>query len=320
MELKNKGTVHLIGGNKTAYNLYYQLIKNGINAKAYVFEKEYMYKRNHKVSFIKDWTSCSDLPDKDKVIITSETAFFQLPEKDRLHFNNHYFLRDKLNLEIISKKIEVQSLGEIDLNNSSISFPIIAKPKESGADKVPFKFKVNYNREELESLISIKDHCIFQKYLDPKEYKQIAIAGYFTGHPESLISVEQLNHYPIGISALIKYCKGTESCLIANISKFLNEIDYKGFIEFEFKVDKNTGNMFLLDINPRTWGWSNFYIEGITNFPEVIFENIKPNLSLKDYWMNLPRLILANKNGRFANPKFSKFVTNKITYEPYFRK
>lgn len=306
----------ILGGGKTAYNLYKTLIKLNINPICYNFLGEYMRKKNIGLSFENEWQGLNSFSKESKIIITSETVFSFLPEEDRVQFKQEYFLRDKLNLAEIAPRINLHSIKEIDVLSDELVFPIAVKPKESAGKKVNFKFKVINNKSELDELSSVFEHCLFQPYLDPKKFKQIAFAGYFTGDSNSLIVVQQLNQYPIGVSSYVELTNQYNKYL-DEISSFLNEINYKGFIELECKVSKE-GEIFLLDINPRTWGWFYFYLSGVLNFDEVILKEAKPQLEIKSGWVNLPRLMMSNLQGRIVNPSIIDVILNKLVYEPYF--
>src|SRR5690606_24827670 len=171
---------------------------------------------------------------KAKFIITSETAFQAIQEQFKDYFEIHYFLRDKGNLHNIAQAIETNSIEELS-PKLVFDFPIIAKPKESSAGKVPFKFKVIHNNEELKGINKYIFDCFLQHFLNSKDYKQIAIAGYFDCSSKSLIGVEQLSQYPKGVSAYVEDKTEHFEFEIERVSNYLNVLEYKGFIEFEFK-------------------------------------------------------------------------------------
>lgn len=302
----------IIGGAKTAANLKAFLDKNNITNQVCFFKGEYAAKR--KIGQLFNQTVLEQL---ENCIITSETAFQHIPKSKRGFYKNHYYLRDKRNLHAIAKKIEVNFIIELN-KNDQLSFPIIAKPEESSAGKVPFKFKVIHNQKELNAMNKLIDNCILQPYLDKKNYNQLAVAGYFDGTQGSLMAVKQFSQYPIGVSALVVNFTDDYQNVIQNVSDFLNEIGYKGFIEFEFKENKSDGALYLMDINPRTWGWSNYYLEGIQNFPAVLEGKEPVQLKLKKAWINTPRWILSLRNGTFKRPKLKWLIKNDISYEPYF--
>jgi len=302
----------IIGGAKTAANLKAFLDKNGIANQLYFFDGEYAAKR--KIGQLFNQTV---LEQPGNCIITSETAFQNIPKSKRDFYKNHYHLRDKRNLDAIAKKIESNYIKELK-KDDQLSFPIIAKPVESSGGKVPFKFKVIDNEGELSAIDESIDYCILQPYLDRKHYNQLAVAGYFDGTPGSLMAAKQFSQYPIGVSALVVNFTSHYQKVIQKVAAFLNEIGYKGFIEFEFKENKLDSALYLMDINPRTWGWSNYYLEAIQNFPAVLEGKASIQLKLKKAWINTPRWILSLRNGTFKRPQLKWLVKNDISYEPYF--
>lgn len=302
----------IIGGAKTAINLKAFLDKNNINTKVFFFKGEYATKRKIGQKF-----NSTVLEKPENCIITSETAFQHIPKSKRDFYKNHYYLRDKRNLAEVAKKIEVHNIEELK-KDDQLRFPIIAKPQESSGGKVPFKFKVIHNHQVLREIKDIVDFCILQPYLSSKNYNQLAVAGYFDGTMRSLMAAKQFSQYPIGVSALVINFTNHYQRLIQKITAYLNDIEYKGFVEFEFKENKPDGVLYLMDINPRTWGWSNYYLEGIQNFPAVLEGKESVQLKLKKAWINTPRWILSIKNGTFKQPKLKWLIKNDISYEPYF--
>lgn len=302
----------IIGGAKTAVNLKDFLDRNGIANQLYFFEGGYAAKRKIGQPF-----NQTVLEQPENCIITSETAFQHIPKSKRGIYKNHYYLRDKRNLAEIAKKIEADYIKELQ-KEDQLSFPIIAKPEESSAGNVPFKFKVIHNQQELSGIEEFVDFCILQPYLDRKNFNQLAVAGYFDGSSGSLIAAKQYSQYPIGVSALVINFTSHYQKLIQKVAAYLHEIDYKGFIEFEFKENKSDGVLYLMDINPRTWGWSNYYLEGIQNFPAVLENKESVQLKLKKAWINTPRWVLSLRNGTFKWPPLKWLIKNDISYEPYF--
>jgi hypothetical protein len=177
----------ILGGGKTAFNLYKTLMKYNLKPECFNFEGEYMNKKKIGQSIEKEWKGFKNYDKFSKFFITSETVFSFLSSEDRSNLDSYYFLRDKLNLIEIAKCLCISSVKSIDFIKDEVKFPIAVKPKESAGKKVNFKFKVVKSSEELKTLESIAEYCLFQPYLDPNEFRQIAFAGYFTGDKSSLI-------------------------------------------------------------------------------------------------------------------------------------
>src|SRR5690606_19408090 len=156
------------------------------------------------------------------IIITSEKAFQIIPEQFRTTFSTHYFLRNKGNLDELSKLIKVHHIEELVYEQIS-TFPFIVKPGESSGGKVPFKFKVVRNQEDLKFVEPFILDCICQPFLSCKEYAQIAVGGYFDGTINSLIAVEQVSQYPTGVSAYVIDKTEVLRFIRENIAAYLGE-------------------------------------------------------------------------------------------------
>lgn len=317
-ELKVIGNkmIYILGGAKTGYNLYKKLQSCAIDCELYYFQDEYASKKKQgkpiECFFNKDIKTI----ELKNIFLTSEKAFVNTKSVLQDNFPNHFYLRDKLNLPAISKKIKTNFIQEFDLND--YQFPIAAKPKESSSGKVDFKFKKINNQTELDSIMPVIEHVILQPYLEETDYDQVAIAGYFDSTSNSLIAVTQIAHYPKGISAYVIDQTNKFQDTIKQITQFLNEINYRGFIEFEFKYHRGKKELFIMDINPRTWGWFYYYLSAVKNLKEVLTENKNIDLSLKKAWVNPPRLAMANLKGEMKYPNIKDVLSNSICYEPMF--
>jgi D-aspartate ligase len=53
--------------------------------------------------------------------------------------------------------------------------------------------------------------------------------------------------------------------------RFLNEIDYYGLVEMEYKLDPRDGQYKLLDVNARTWGYHTLGPRAGVDFPYLLF-------------------------------------------------
>lgn len=311
-----KRKVVIVGGGKTGYNLYQFFKKKEVDhVLLYYFPGEYAERKKVGKPF-EVWNGINNYGESSTVIITSETAFNKLSIEDRRCLSTHYLIRDKENFGRIAAQMGIHSIPAY--TSSDVQYPAALKPKDAMQKKVPFKFKKINNEQELQSHRRFLNDSILQPYLSEKEYSQIAIAGYFDGSAGSMIAVEQKNHYPKGISAFVVNTTLENHDVIARISEYLNEIKYIGFIEFELKKHKVTEEYFLMDINPRPWGWFYYYLDGIKNFNDFWNHGYPIRVELKASWVNLPRLILANIKGNFSNPTLTDFVSRKICYEPYF--
>lgn len=307
--------INIIGGKKVAVNLYKVLQNHSIESKLFYFENEQASKKKGflSIEFFKDLLE----KENSTLIVTSETAFNHLKQYNLKQFESHFYLRGKKNIGQISKEINALEVPVVDPDKENDLFPFIAKPSTSASD-VPFKIKIVSNASELKEVESYFPNCVLQKYLDKDEYFQIAVAGYFTGHPDSFISVKQLNQYPVGISSHVMVTHEYED-LKKDIANYLNKLSFTGFIELEFKISRTEKRqIYLIDVNPRLWGWSYYYISTIQNMNGVIFNGEKPALNLKKEWINPPRYFFSLLNFNVSFPKVQNLLSNKISFEPFF--
>src|SRR5690606_11846988 len=142
---------------------------------------------------------------------------------------------------------------------------------------VPFKTKIILNENDLNKYSQFLDQCFIQEYLDEKYFDQIDIGGFFTGEKQSLICFKEMNQFPRGVASYVtRFSSNGSLMLIQNITNFLNEINFRGFIELEFKRNIETDKFILMDLNPRPWGCLYYYISSVKNLHDVIYFNKTP--------------------------------------------
>lgn len=303
----------IIGGGKTGINLFKWLKTHGISCRLYCFKGEYANRFGYAELIDQNISLDSD------VIITSEKAFSALRNMSLDSFKPHYFLRDKKNLESIAKQLNVEAIRSINISKDDFLFPIIVKPLESGLTSVPFKFKVVNNMTELKGIDVFLDKCVVQDYLGDEEYKQVSIAGYFDGTANSLIAVSQDSQYPRGISAAVYNETEKYESIIVRICDVLQSLDFKGFVECEFKKHRGSDTFYIMDINPRPWGWISFYLDGFKNPSGVLLENDHVRLEMSKCWVNTPRLLLSVIKGYSnINQLLTALSCRKKVYEKIF--
>ncbi len=310
--------IHIIGGSKVALNLYQILKKNKIKASYYYFDKCGRNKKGGLDFFQNQHKLINSHPNSEKLIISSETAFVNLPSECKKQFNAHYFLRNKNNFSLICNEIACKNVDNIDINKKELKYPIFVKPHEFGLEEVNFRLKILKNENELNEIKHCAEYCIFQPYLSQQEYNQYAIAGYYTGNVNSLIVVKQLSQFPMGTSAFVMQDEEKMKLIKEKVAAYLTQIKFIGFIELEFKCSKDFQDIFLIDINPRLWGWCYYYISAVKNIEEVIFNNATPVLKMKKYWINPYRMFCSMFKRNFKAPSLRNVIKNEICYEPMF--
>lgn len=174
---------------------------------------------------------------------------------------------DKEKLINYCEKIGIQfpaiySERDIDCNN--VDYPIAAKPNIKRGHSPLKKITVINNQRELTSFLNEAknagykiDEILFQKYINGDNRWEYGYGGYFKeGTPITEVFFVQARQYPQGVSCYtIEIVDEVLRNEIRNATaRFLNEIKYTGFLQFDLKQDELTRQIYVLDINPRPWG------------------------------------------------------------------
>lgn len=170
------------------------------------------------------------------------------------------------------------------INKENVDFPIALKlnTKEINTKKNPIgKIKIIRNKKELNSLddeiskFKINEtEIIVQEYIEGDNNLQFSFGGYFfNGIEKAGIVVNQVGQYPQGISSLVLEIDDGE--INRNIKelvlRFAESLKYTGFLEMEFKTRQNV--IYLMDINPRTWGWVSILGKKYPEFHNILCED-----------------------------------------------
>lgn len=204
----------------------------------------------------------------------------------------------------IPESVSLSEVGE----RSDLQFPVVVKwnEKKLNMRKNPVgKIKVCKSRNDLEVLLREMEHSKIDKslfhvqtYIEGDNSCQISAGGFYNeGSLLAGVVVNQSRQYPQGISACVFTQKGKYAEEIQQIAlEFASDLSYSGFLEMEFKVDKKTGKCFLLDINPRPWGWVSALGSAYKDFYRVL-EGKRPETKEKAViWKSNLRMLMSGKN------------------------
>ena len=153
-------------------------------------------------------------------------------------------------------------------------FPCIIKPSNSVAYwncTFPHKKKVFLanNKEEFDEILnaiygsSYQDHLILQEYI-PGEDAQMRVMNCYCGKDGKvkLISLGHAlleEHSPEGIGSYAAIINTVDRELSAQMKEFLEDIGYRGFANFDMKLDPRDGKYKLFEMNLRQ-GRSSFFV------------------------------------------------------------
>lgn len=201
-------------------------------------------------------------------------------------------------------------------------YPIIVKPNEKQLHpkKNPIgKIRICRTQKEFEilcqemtSMRTDANEFHIQTYIEGTNAQQYSIGGYYShGEPMAEIVVNQIMQYPQGISALVHTSDGDSAKRICHIARELaKDLSYSGFMEVEFKIDKVSQQPYLLDVNPRPWGWISAFGSAYNDFYRVFEGEKVQNPYCPVIWRSPIRRYLSflNKNNVRKVVRKSGFV------------
>lgn len=227
---------------------------------------------------------------------------------DLLDFENDYrfyqLFADKNKTEELCRKLNVKipksySLScEIDVTN--IAFPIVVKPVEKSSVAGVGKCSYIDSSEELSRFLEKTDRLnigreqiVCQQCVSGDNRYEYGYGGYFVnGEPVVDIYFHQFRQLPQGLCCYVREMTTVELRQKVKdlVHPILSEVKANGFVEFDIKQDEKSGDLFLLDINPRPWKSSDMLevkLNGSTVFaPSVSNYKVvwrQPFLELRSY-------------------------------------
>lgn len=139
---------------------------------------------------------------------------------------------------------------------------------------------------------------LVQTFIEGNNDFQYSVGGYYKeGEPLAFVTVKQVKQFPQGISAQVYTVNDEISDKVERIAFDLaKRFHFTGFLETEFKADQFTGSIFLLDVNPRPWGWVSILGAAYKDFYRVL-NNEKPESKRQNaIWTSPIRKALSSKN------------------------
>ena len=199
-------------------------------------------------------------------------------------------------------------LAMAEKRGNSLHYPLIIKwnEKQLNVKKNPIgKIRICQSEKDFQNIcheLHLKNisEAMFhvQTFIEGDNSYQFSAGGFYKkGELLAGVVVNQPIQYPQGISACVFTIQDEKANVIQNIvSKFAHHLSYSGFLEMEFKIDENTGEYVLLDINPRPWGWVSVLGKAYNDFYKV-FEGEKAiSHGRTVVWKSNIRILMSGKN------------------------
>jgi predicted ATP-grasp superfamily ATP-dependent carboligase len=196
----------------------------------------------------------------------------------------------------IPKSFICNSYSDAEKYAPEIGYPLILKARKGSAYSGIMLIK---NKEELKEkytkLITAKienkhiydhDNPLIQEFIPGDIYDVCVFAE--NGKILSSLSQKRLRTLPVNGGGGIRNITTWDEELIKYAKKLINEINYHGPAQIEFKLDHN-GQPRLMEINPKFWGTLDLSIAAGINFPQIAVDiaNNKKIDSYKKYQIGL---------------------------------
>jgi len=184
---------------------------------------------------------------------------------------------------------------------NDMNLPLIAKWNEIPVDI--FRPKKIWLIREKKDLIEIgkctnEDHkksLIVQEFIGKSFESSISYGGYYVnGKEKAGIIVKQIRQYPSGISSYVKEYAGKFSNQARNqATQIIQKLNFSGFCEFEYRICDKTDKLYLIETNPRPWGWIKILKLKYPQFEELLKypDDPSPLTSVNNNckWFNIQR-------------------------------
>jgi predicted ATP-grasp superfamily ATP-dependent carboligase len=213
---------------------------------------------------------------------------------------------------------ETYASDEILNISERIKYPIIAKPNarrsssnegekmrilEAQLDRL--RLTVINNAGELKSFLNKEgkyvEHMVFQQFI-PGNSDYMYTVGIYADRESNIKAVftgRKVRGYPAEFGdCILGEVYNLPQNLIDNTRRITKEIGFQGIAEFEYKLHSQTGEYYLIEINPRSWSWV-----GITPYCGV----------------SLPWIAYTDLTGGSYNGKINSFHLNngEVKYMKY---
>lgn len=222
-------------------------------------------------------------------------------------------------------------------------FPIIIKPSNSVAYwncSFPHKKKVFVaeNKDEFDKILaaiyssSYQDHLIIQEYI-PGDDSNMRVMNCYCGKDKKVKLISLGNalleeHSPEGIGSYAAIISSYDQKLSDMMQKFLEDIGYVGFANFDMKYDSRDGSYKLFEMNLRQGRASFFVTAAGYNLAKWLTEDIIYNKELgltvatnEVLWTLIPKRIIfkyVKDNALKAKAK-SLIKQKKIIHSYYYK-
>ena len=117
------------------------------------------------------------------------------------------------------------------------------------------------------------EEILIQEIIPGSGLQQYSYCAFFRdGEAQSTLVARRLRQHPREFGRAATYVETIEHPEVEELSeRFLKAINYYGLVEVEFKQDPRDGQLKMLDVNARTWGFHSLGIPAGVDFPYLLY-------------------------------------------------
>ena len=284
------------------------------------------------------------------IIYPSEDEYLTIIAKHKETFSKHFIIACN-DLEVISKLINKKYVYDISQNAGvptpknlvtkdrllasnfakRIGYPCLVKPSQSHIYYKAFgkkMAKVDNEKSllyELENAIALNLDVMIQEFIPGTDDTNFSYWGYKCGNKfYAEATAQKVRNDPPGTGSPRVQITRNIPDIIPLARKVLEALNYEGYANVEFKLDKNSGGYKFMEVNPRINRCMLQAIAGGIDYPKIIYNHLvngilPGNLSCEEgiYWIDLAKDIIRNFQFRkiehynlsdYLSPYFHKHV------------
>jgi predicted ATP-grasp superfamily ATP-dependent carboligase len=168
-----------------------------------------------------------------------------------------------------------------DLSTLPIRFPVAIKPAIKEHFIYATKAKA-WRADDWDQLLTLHSRAaayvgdgevMIQDYIPGDGQHQFAYCAFFKdGNSIGKLTARRVRQHPPEFGRASTYVETIDMPELEHLSeKFLRAIDYYGLVELEYKCDPRDGQLRLIDVNARTWGYHSIGAASGVDFPYMLF-------------------------------------------------
>lgn len=212
------------------------------------------------------------------------------------------------------------SIDDLYQKSLHLTFPLVLKSKdELRKSSVFYVMKKSELKRAICKYYALYDFLpIVQQYIEGDGY------GYFSlnkaGVPLLNFAHKRIREAPAsgGVSSCAEYYEGSDVMEMGR--KLMEKLKWDGLSMVEFKKEKSTGKLFLMEINPKLWGSLDLAIECYANFPLMYVEicqgkfpqNGKEKRNLRFSWIATEEILHLSTRFKSIKPILSDMVSKNV--------